>query len=254
MLRNGRQGVSSQVDVPYPDIMAGAQPSTAVSTATAIATTPPIPPHSQILPDVQPSDAGMRKEPKATMENEGSQATQAHHEPSTAAISDKETPSQPEDDARSVTPAPGEHSPDPAQKAAKRLTRIGPYKVGRTLGVGSTGRVKLGTHVRTGEKVAIKILPRTKGSPTDQRKLEREITIMKLIRHPNVLRLHDVYETEKELFLVLELVEGGELFDYLVRMGRLAEPEARRFFHQIIAGLQFCHRHCIWFVRLSRCA
>lgn len=78
------------------------------------------------------------------------------------------------------------------------------------------------------------------------KKLEREITIMKLIHHPNVLQLYDVYETNKELFLVLEMVEGGELFDYLVKKGRLNETEAVGFFQQIIMGVEFCHRHLIW--------
>ena len=72
-----------------------------------------------------------------------------------------------------------------------------------------------------------------------------EITLMKLIRHPNVLSLHDVYESDKELFLVLEYVEGGELFDYLVKRGRLPEREALIFFQQIISGLDFCHQHLV---------
>jgi serine/threonine protein kinase len=84
-------------------------------------------------------------------------------------------------------------------------SRIGPYILGKTLGVGSTGRVKLGTHLETGLKVAIKIISRDKLSNDEEKKeamnkkLEREITIMKLIQHPNVLQLYDVYETEKEL-------------------------------------------------------
>jgi len=68
---------------------------------------------------------------------------------------------------------------------------------------------------------------------------------MKLIRHPNVLSLHDVYESETELYLVLEYVEGGELFDYLVKRGRLPEKEALIFFQQIINGLDYCHQHLI---------
>lgn len=71
--------------------------------------------------------------------------------------------------------------------------------------------------------------------------IEREIVIMKLIEHPNVLGLMDVYETSKELFLILEYVAGGELFDYLVSKGRLRPPEARAYFRQIIFGLHYCH-------------
>ncbi|KAI9144984.1 kinase-like domain-containing protein, partial [Paraphysoderma sedebokerense] len=111
------------------------------------------------------------------------------------------------------------------------------------------GRVKLGTHHRTGQRVAIKIIPKTHISNGQShnlsRKIEREITIMKLIQHPNVMALYDVYETNDELYLVLEHVEGGELFDYLVKKGRLDEREALNFFQQIIYGLDFCHKHQI---------
>ncbi|ENN81423.1 hypothetical protein D910_12733 [Dendroctonus ponderosae] len=68
---------------------------------------------------------------------------------------------------------------------------------------------------------------------------------MKLIDHPHVLGLADVYENKKYLYLVLEHVSGGELFDYLVKKGRLTPKEARRFFRQIISALDFCHSHSI---------
>ncbi|XP_050720076.1 serine/threonine-protein kinase BRSK2-like isoform X2 [Eriocheir sinensis] len=68
---------------------------------------------------------------------------------------------------------------------------------------------------------------------------------MKLIEHPHVLGLYDVYENKKYLYLVLEHVSGGELFDYLVKKGRLTPKEARRFFRQIISALDFCHSHSI---------
>ncbi|CAO3574886.1 unnamed protein product [Mortierella alpina] len=68
---------------------------------------------------------------------------------------------------------------------------------------------------------------------------------MKLIDHPHVIRLYNVYETEKELFLIMEYVSGGELFEYLVNKGRLDEAEALRFFQQIIVGLAFCHKRKI---------
>ncbi|XP_077144017.1 serine/threonine-protein kinase BRSK2 isoform X13 [Ranitomeya variabilis] len=77
------------------------------------------------------------------------------------------------------------------------------------------------------------------------RQVEREIAILKLIEHPHVLKLHDVYENKKYLYLVLEHVSGGELFDYLVKKGRLTPKEARKFFRQIISALDFCHSHSI---------
>ena len=71
--------------------------------------------------------------------------------------------------------------------------------------------------------------------------IEREIVIMKLIEHPNVMRLYDVWETSTELYLILEYVEGGELFDYICENGRLSTPEALGYFQQIIAAVDYCH-------------
>ncbi|TMS37184.1 hypothetical protein L596_004164 [Steinernema carpocapsae] len=105
--------------------------------------------------------------------------------------------------------------------------------------------VKTGTHCITGRKVAIKIVNKEKLSDSVLQKVEREIAIMKLIEHPHVLHLFDVYENKKYLYLLLEHVSGGELFDYLVRKGRLMAKEARKFFRQIISALDFCHAHNI---------
>uniref|UniRef100_A0AAQ5X8Y4 Protein kinase domain-containing protein n=1 Tax=Amphiprion ocellaris TaxID=80972 RepID=A0AAQ5X8Y4_AMPOC len=122
---------------------------------------------------------------------------------------------------------------------------VGPYRLEKTLGKGQTGLVKLGVHCITGQKVAIKIVNREKLSESVLMKVEREIAILKLIEHPHVLKLHDVYENNKYLYLVLEHVSGGELFDYLVKKGRLMPKEARKFFRQIISALDFCHNHSI---------
>uniref|UniRef100_A0A8C8D0W9 Protein kinase domain-containing protein n=1 Tax=Oncorhynchus tshawytscha TaxID=74940 RepID=A0A8C8D0W9_ONCTS len=122
---------------------------------------------------------------------------------------------------------------------------VGPYRLEKTLGKGQTGLVKLGVHCITGQKIAIKIVNREKLSESVLMKVEREIAILKLIEHPHVLKLHDVYENNKYLYLVLEHVSGGELFDYLVKKGRLTPKEARKFFRQIISALDFCHSHSI---------
>ncbi|XP_016145452.1 serine/threonine-protein kinase BRSK1-like isoform X1 [Sinocyclocheilus grahami] len=122
---------------------------------------------------------------------------------------------------------------------------VGPYRLEKTLGKGQTGLVKLGIHCITGQKVALKIVNREKLSESVLMKVEREIAILKLIEHPHVLKLHDVYENNKYLYLVLEHVSGGELFDYLVKKGRLTPKEARKFFRQIISALDFCHSHSI---------
>ncbi len=105
-----------------------------------------------------------------------------------------------------------------------------------------SGKVKLGFHRESGFKVAIKIIAKNtlQSRPAMQQKLEREIAIMKFLDHPNVLRLYDVYDTPNYLFLVLEHVEGGELFDYLLSKKVLPEQEALRFFQQLVEGVEYC--------------
>ncbi|AET37316.1 protein kinase GIN4 Ecym_1058 [Eremothecium cymbalariae DBVPG len=131
--------------------------------------------------------------------------------------------------------------------------RIGPWMLGETLGVGSTGKVLMAQNVQTGQIAAVKIISKSifnaQGSTfvgsNDPDVLpygiEREITIMKLLNHPNVLRLYDVWETSTDLYMVLEYVEKGELFNLLIERGPLPENEAVRFFRQIIIGISYCH-------------
>lgn len=96
----------------------------------------------------------------------------------------------------------------------------------------------------------MKIVNKEKLNESVLQKVEREIAIMQLIEHPHVLNLYDVYENKKYLYLLLEHVSGGELFDYLVRKGRLMAKEARKFFRQIISALDFCHAQNIWYPSL----
>nr|XP_020648323.1 serine/threonine-protein kinase BRSK1 isoform X2 [Pogona vitticeps] len=140
--------------------------------------------------------------------------------------------------------AGGVHPYQP-QQSQQHAQYVGPYRLEKTLGKGQTGLVKLGVHCITGQKVAIKIVNREKLSESVLMKVEREIAILKLIEHPHVLKLHDVYENKKYLYLVLEHVSGGELFDYLVKKGRLTPKEARKFFRQIVSALDFCHSYSI---------
>ncbi|KAL5718350.1 cAMP-dependent protein kinase [Ranunculus cassubicifolius] len=120
------------------------------------------------------------------------------------------------------------------------------YKLGKTLGIGSFGKVKIAEHVRTGHKVAIKILNRKKIKNMDMdEKVRREIKILRLFMHPHIIRLYEVIETQADIYLVVEYVKSGELFDYIVEKGRLQEDEARNFFQQIISGVEYCHRYMV---------
>ncbi|KAK8824972.1 hypothetical protein WA538_005637 [Blastocystis sp. DL] len=123
---------------------------------------------------------------------------------------------------------------------------VGLYRLEDTLGTGSFGKVKLATHVITGIKVAIKILSKERIKKLDMlAKVKREIRILQSFNHPHIVRLYEVIDTPTDIFLVMEYVPGGELFDYIVRKGRLPENEARRFFQQIISGVEYCHKHNI---------
>lgn len=170
-------------------------------------------------------------------------------------------------------------------KSSKRKSRdtVGPWKLGKTLGKGSSGRVRLAKNMETGQLAAIKIVPRKNNmhskteatstcssvsylstssnatstmlnttantntnaghanNPTNPYGIEREIVIMKLISHANVLGLYEVWENKSELYLVLEYVDSGELFDYLVSKGKLGEREAVHYFKQIVQGVSYCH-------------
>ncbi|ORZ15847.1 hypothetical protein BCR42DRAFT_451768 [Absidia repens] len=136
-----------------------------------------------------------------------------------------------------------------SQQYHKPRKCIGDYYVGKTLGKGASGRVKLGIHKHTGEQVAIKIISKAHlaANPAIEKAVRREIAIMKLIRHPNVMTLVDVIDDphSSDINLILEYVQGGELFEYLVGKGRLGDAEARKHFQHIILGLDFCHHHLI---------
>lgn len=104
--------------------------------------------------------------------------------------------------------------------------------LGKTLGQGTFGKVREGTHLLTHEKVAIKILEKEKiNDQADINRVMREIQILKIVRHPNIVQLYEIIETSKQLFLIMEYAPGGELFDHIVKKKRLQDSEACRFFH-----------------------
>ncbi|KAG6656320.1 hypothetical protein CIPAW_04G014400 [Carya illinoinensis] len=120
------------------------------------------------------------------------------------------------------------------------------YKLGKTLGIGSFGKVKIAEHILTGHKVAVKILNRRKIKNMEmEEKVRREIKILRLFMHPHIIRLYEVVDTPADIYVVMEYVKSGELFDYIVEKGRLQEEEARNFFQQIISGVEYCHRNMV---------
>eukprot|EP01063_Lacrimia_lanifica_P002013 TRINITY_DN11051_c0_g1_i1.p1 TRINITY_DN11051_c0_g1~~TRINITY_DN11051_c0_g1_i1.p1 ORF type:complete len:321 (+),score=142.21 TRINITY_DN11051_c0_g1_i1:76-963(+) len=124
--------------------------------------------------------------------------------------------------------------------------RIGKYELGKTLGSGTYSKVKVAVDIETNKKYAVKIVDKqilTKGHMEQQ--LKREIAIMKLLSHRNVLGMQDVLQTGKNIYLVLDLVTGGDLFDQLDHDKVFDEPKARRYFQQLISGLHYLHQQGI---------
>ncbi|XP_035289315.1 serine/threonine-protein kinase MARK2-like isoform X19 [Anguilla anguilla] len=128
---------------------------------------------------------------------------------------------------------------------ADEQPHIGNYRLLKTIGKGNFAKVKLARHVLTGKEVAVKIIDKTQLNSSSLQKLFREVRIMKLLNHPNIVKLFEVIETEKTLYLVMEYASGGEVFDYLVAHGRMKEKEARAKFRQIVSAVQYCHQKCI---------
>ncbi|XP_051534915.1 serine/threonine-protein kinase MARK2-like isoform X4 [Myxocyprinus asiaticus] len=128
---------------------------------------------------------------------------------------------------------------------AEEQPHIGNYRLLKTIGKGNFAKVKLARHVLTGKEVAVKIIDKTQLNSSSLQKLFREVRIMKLLNHPNIVKLFEVIETEKTLYLVMEYASGGEVFDYLVAHGRMKEKEARAKFRQIVSAVQYCHQKCI---------
>ncbi|KAH1262820.1 CBL-interacting serine/threonine-protein kinase 8 [Glycine soja] len=117
------------------------------------------------------------------------------------------------------------------------LRKVGKYEIGRTVGEGTFAKVKFAQNTESGESVAMKVLDRSaiiKHKMVDQ--IKREISIMKLVRHPYV-----VLASRTKIYIILEFITGGELFDKIVSHGRLSEAESRRYFQQLIDGVDFCH-------------
>jgi len=142
-----------------------------------------------------------------------------------------------------ITPVTGPTSGRPGTRSrTTEEPHIGRYRLLKTIGKGNFAKVKLAKHLPTGKEVAIKIIDKTQLNPSSLQKLFREVRIMKMLDHPNIVKLYQVIETEKTLYLVMEYASGGEVFDYLVAHGRMKEKEARAKFRQIVSAVQYCHQ------------
>jgi serine/threonine protein kinase len=138
--------------------------------------------------------------------------------------------------------------PQSSPQAQPPAKMIGDYIVGKTLGQGTFAKVKLGTHKITKNKVALKLIDYSKAkSIKDRENIAREVKLLQLMDHPHIVKLYDVIEIQEKgiTCLVLEFIEGGELFDYIVANKRIKEPEAINFFRQIISAVEYCHSNLV---------
>ena len=124
-----------------------------------------------------------------------------------------------------------------------KIKQIGNYKLGQEIGSGAFGKVILGIHMPTGEKVAIKILDKLILSqiPDDYQLVKKEISILKIVKHKNIVRLYEIIETLTHILIVMEYCDGGDIMKYILTRRRLSELEALNFFQQLINALYYLH-------------
>ncbi|CAF2219070.1 hypothetical protein IGI04_029707 [Brassica rapa subsp. trilocularis] len=125
--------------------------------------------------------------------------------------------------------------------------RVGKYELGRTLGEGNSAKVKLATDIVSGQSFAVKIIDKSRTSRLNVPfQIKREIRTLKVLKHPNIVRLHEVLASKTKIYMVLECVTGGDLFDRIVSKGKLSETEGRKMFQQLIDGISYCHNKGIF--------
>lgn len=131
----------------------------------------------------------------------------------------------------------------PANASGSSAKIAGLYDLEETLGEGHYAVVKSARHVFTGERVAVKVIDKTKLDAATRVQMMQEVRLMKLVQHPHVVRLYEVIDTQTKLYLVLELADGGDMYDYIMRhegVG-LDEAAARKYFRQIVQAIHYCH-------------
>ncbi|KAE8654542.1 CBL-interacting serine/threonine-protein kinase 16 [Hibiscus syriacus] len=118
---------------------------------------------------------------------------------------------------------------------------FGKYEIGKLLGKGTFAKVYHGKELTTGESVAIKVISKDQVKKKGMmEQIQREISVMRLVRHPNIVELKEVMATKTKIFFVMEYVRGGELFAKVYK-GKLKENMARKYFQQLISAVDFCH-------------
>uniref|UniRef100_A0A0E0JWA8 non-specific serine/threonine protein kinase n=1 Tax=Oryza punctata TaxID=4537 RepID=A0A0E0JWA8_ORYPU len=127
------------------------------------------------------------------------------------------------------------------------MESIGRYRVGRTIGAGTFAKVRLAVDGDTGATVAVKVIDKRMVLRNNlMYQVKREITAMKLLNHPNIVKIYEVIATKTKICLVMEYVSGGQLSDKLSYLKRLDEKEAKKYFYQLIDAVDYCHRRGVY--------
>jgi hypothetical protein len=127
----------------------------------------------------------------------------------------------------------------------RREKTIGNYAIIKTIGEGRYGKVKLAEHIVTRKKVAVKIMKKAQMEAADLARIKRELRVMTVLDHPNIVKLYQVIDTPETTCIVMEFCSGGDLYDYISTYRRLSVPNALKLFRQIVAGLLYCHQHLV---------
>ncbi|KAK0664579.1 putative serine/threonine-protein kinase [Cercophora samala] len=217
--------------------------------APAPVRSPPVTTNSAKGPSREASDilnSILISQPEVDIEREKERLAQAqpHHQP--AAMLDDDAAPPPivnaghngEEAARRGGRSRHDHS------KKERHTKFGEYILGNTIGEGEFGKVKLGWKQEGGVEVAIKLIKKDQlgSNPSRMAKIMREVSILKQLTHPNIVRLHKMEESERHYGIVLEYASGGELFDYILNHRYLKDNAARRLFAQLVSGVGYLHK------------
>lgn len=212
----------------------------------------PMPPDGSNRDD--PSDQGLSKEPSAVInsvmvsdpvvDREREQVRQAGTSP--AAVGDTALPAGndgAEDGGRAGQRSRHDYNNN-GNTVKRKETTFGSYILGQTLGEGEFGKVKLGWKRDGSIQVAIKLIRRDSlgNNPSRLPKIYREISILRELAHPNIVRLHEMVETDRHIGIIMEYASGGELFDYILNNRYLKDNSARRLFAQLVSGVGYLHK------------
>lgn len=129
------------------------------------------------------------------------------------------------------------------EESTNSVVLFGKYEIGRLLGVGASAKVYHATNIETGKSVAVKVISKKKliNNGEFAANIEREISILRRLHHPNIIDLFEVLASKTKIYFVVEFAEAGELFEEVAKKEKLTEDHARRYFRQLISAVKHCH-------------